>query len=140
MTAGLDRIAAELVSALVGAYAPYVRARVARLGLEVPAGLDDAIEEGRRWLETALPGLLGRPFARQDRGPLELFQEALRFPTATLEQAGHQPVPRDELVANALPGDLFDLAPASSNDLGEATWKAHLAWGASKAAAMTKPE
>jgi len=139
MTAGLDPIAAELVSALVGAYEPHVRGRVARLGLEVPPGLDDAIEEGRRWLETALLDLLGRPFASQDRGPLELFQEALRFPTAVLEQAGHQPVPRDELVANALPGDLFDLAPASSNDLGEAAWRAHLAWGASKAAAMTRP-
>ena len=69
---------------------------------------------------------------------MELFQEALRFPTAKLEQAGHRPVPRDELVANALPGDLFDLAPASSNDLGEATWRAHLAWGASKAAAMRR--
>lgn len=139
MTGGLSPIAAGLVSALVEAYAPYVRARVARLGLEVPPDLDDAIEQGRRWLETALPDLLGRSFASQDRGPLELFQEALRFPTAELEHAGHQPVPRDELVANALPGDLFDLAPASSNDLGEAAWKAHLAWGAAKAAAMTRP-
>lgn len=139
MTGGLSPIAAGLVSALVEAYAPYVRDRVARLGLEVPPDLDDAIEQGRRWLETALPDLLGRSFASQDRGPLELFQEALRFPTAELEHAGHQPVPRDELVANALPGDLFDLAPASSNDLGEAAWKAHLAWGAAKGAAMTRP-
>ncbi|MDE0374646.1 MAG: hypothetical protein OXK16_01625 [bacterium] len=140
MTGGLTPIAAELASVLVTAYAPYVRDRVARLGLDVPPGMDGAIEEGRRWLETALPDLLGRPFASQDRGPLELFQEALRFPTAALERAGHQPVPRDELVTNALPGDLFDLAPASSNDLGEAAWKSHLAWGASKAAAMTRPE
>ena len=132
--------AADLVSSLVAAYAPHVRDRIARLGLEVPPGLDDGIEEGRRWLETALPDLLGRPFASQDRGPLELFQEALRFPTAILEQAGHQPVPRDEMVANALPGDLFDLAPASSNDLGETAWRAHLAWGAAKAAEMTRPE
>ncbi|MDE0370622.1 MAG: hypothetical protein OXI84_10855 [bacterium] len=139
MTSGLTPIAAELASALVAAYAPYVRDRVARLGLEAPPSLEDAIEEGSRWLETALPDLLGRPFVSQDRGPLELFQEALRFPTAVLERAGHQPVPRDELVANALPGDLFDLAPASSNDLGEAAWKAHLVWGASKAAAMTRP-
>lgn len=140
MTGGLSPIAAGLVSALVEAYAPYVRDRVARLGQEAPPDLDDAIEQGRRWLETALPDLLGRSFASQDRGPLELFQEALRFPTAELEHAGHQPVPRDELVANALPGDLFDLAPASSNDLGEAAWKAHLAWGAAKAAAMTSPD
>lgn len=140
MTGGLTAIAAELVSALVAAYSPHVRNRVARLGLDVPPGLEDAVEEGRRWLETALPDLLGRPFASQDRGPLELFQEALRFPTAVLEQAGHQPMPRDELVTNALPGDLFDLAPASSHDLGESAWKAHLAWGASKAAVMTRPE
>ncbi|MDE0137019.1 MAG: hypothetical protein OXM57_13395 [bacterium] len=139
MTSGLTPIAAELAAVLVTAYAPYVRDRVARLGLDVPPGMDGAIEEGRRWLETALPDLLGRPFASQDRGPLELFQEALRFPTAALEQAGHQPVPRDKLVANALPGDLYDLAPASSNDLGETAWRAHLAWGASKAAAMTRP-
>lgn len=133
-------VAAELACALVTAYAPFVRDKVARLGLEASPGLEGAIGEGSRWLETALPDLLGRPFASQDRGPLELFQEALRFPTAVLEQAGHQAVPRDELVANALPGDLFDLAPASSNDLGEAAWRAHLAWGASKAAAMTRPE
>ena len=139
MTASLDPIATELVSALVATYPPYVRDRIARLGLEAPPGMDGALDEGRRWLETALPDLLGRPFASQDRGPLELFQEALRFPTAILEQAGHQPVPRDELVTNALPGDVFDLAPASSNHLGEATWRAHLAWGASKAAAMTRP-
>ncbi len=131
--------AAELASSLVAAYAPYVRDKVARLGLAIPAGLDGAIEDGRSWLETALPDLLGRPFASQDRGPLELFQEALRFPTVALQQAGHQPVSRDELVANALPGDLFDLAPASSNDLGEEAWRAHLAWGATKAAAMTRP-
>lgn len=136
----MNPAAAELASSMVAAYAPYVRDRLARLGDKLPPDLDDAIEEGRRWLETALPDLLGRPFASQDRGPLELFQEALRFPTAVLERAGHQPVPRDELVANALPGDLFDLAPASSNDLGEATWRAHLTWGAAKAAAMTRPE
>lgn len=131
--------ATELASALVAAYAPYVRERVARLGPDIPPGLDTAIDEGRRWLETALPNLLGRPFTDQARGPLELFQEALRFPTAVLERAGFQHVPRNDLVANALPGDLFDLAPASSHDLGEAAWSAHLAWGASKAAAMTRP-
>lgn len=130
--------AAELASSLVAAYSPYVRDRVGRLGPDSPPGLEGAIEEGRRWLETALPDLLGRPFADQDRGPLELFQEALRFPTAVLERAGHEAVSRDELVANALPGDLFDLAPASSSDLGEAAWMAHLAWGASKAAAMKR--
>ena len=135
----MNSTASDLVDALVEAYAPYVRARAARLDLELPPGFEDAIEEGTRWLEAALQDLLDRPFARQDRGPLELFQEALRFPTAALEQAGYQAVPRDELVVAALPGDLFDLAPASSSDLGEEAWRAHLAWGAAKAAEMTRP-
>jgi len=69
---------------------------------------------------------------------LELFQEALRFPTYALEQAGNQPVGRDEIATNALPGDRFGLAPASSRDLGEEAWMAHLSWGAAKAAAITR--
>ena len=132
----MNSIASDLVDALVKAYVPYVRARVARLNLDIPPGFEAAIKEGRRWLETTLPDLLDRPFARQDRGPLELFQEALSFPTAALVRAGQRPVPRDEAVVAALPGDLFDLAPASSSDLGEQAWRAHLVWGATKAAAL----
>ena len=100
--------------------------------------MGDAIEEGRGWLRTALDELLGRPYELQDRGPLELFQEALGFPTRVLEQAGHAPVPRDLPAANALPGDLYDLAPVSSRELGEAVWLCHLAWGTAKAHAMTR--
>ncbi|MDE0168851.1 MAG: hypothetical protein OXS29_04960 [bacterium] len=127
----------HLVDVLVDAYAAYVRAAVGqRIGRE-PAGLDEALGEGRRWLQDALECLLGRPYPLQDRGPLELFQEAMRFPTAVLQAEGYPPVPRDDLTRSALPGDLYDLAPASSRDLGEEVWRAHLAWGATKAAAMT---
>ena len=123
---------------LIDSYAAYVRAAVAeRVGSE-PAGLDEAIGEGRRWLHEVLERLLRLPYLQQDRGPLEVFQEAMRFPTLVLQAAGHQPVRRDDLARNALPGDLYDLAPASSRDLGEQVWRAHLAWGAAKAAAMTR--
>ena len=132
----MDATAAELVTALVDAFPAYVRGRVSRAGLGVPPGFEAAVAEGRHRLAEALEDLLERPFAGQDRGPLELFQEALRFPTAALAEAGHPVVRRDEAAVNALPGDLYDLAPASSLDLGEEAWRAHMAWGVAKARAM----
>ena len=129
---------ARLSEVLAAAYEPYVRAVLAGRAVSEPPGLDDAIEEGRRWLEEALSRMLSLPFPSQDRGPLELFQDAMRFPTKVLADAGHPAAARDALASNALPGDLYDLAPASSRDLGEGVWRAHLAWGAAKAAAMTR--
>ena len=137
---------------MVDAYEPYVRAEVAKLtrgGAEAPEraagpeapeephGLEAAIDEGRRWLETALAEMLGLPYSMQARGPLELFQEAMRYPTGVLEKGGYPPAPRDRTARSALPGDLYGLAPASSERLGEEAWQAHLAWGTAKAVAMT---
>lgn len=95
-----------------------------------------SIGEGEEWLAGALSELLALPFALQRRSPLELFQEAMRFPTEALDRAGVAAVSRDEVAAVALPGDRFALAPASSQDLGEAAWRAHLQWGAAKAASV----
>ena len=128
----------HLSEVLTAVYEPYVRGEVAERIDGEPAGLDEAIEEGRRWLKGALANMLSRPYPVQDRGPLELFQEAMSFPTEVLQQAGHLPVPRDVLARNALPGDLYDLAPISSRELGDEVWQVHLAWGAAKAAAMSR--
>ena len=49
----MSSAASDLVDALVKAYAPYVRARVAWLDLDIPPRFEAAIEDGRRWLETA---------------------------------------------------------------------------------------
>ena len=95
-----------------------------------------AVDEGVAWLDEALGALLAVPFQDQARGPLEVFQESMRFPTEALLAAGVQQPRRDEAVAAALPGDLYDLAPASSQDLGEEVWAAHIAWGAAKARAF----
>lgn len=121
-----------MVDTFVAAFDPYVRSR---LPAEA-SGIDVAIREGGRWLLVELTELLGDPFERQRRGPLELFQEAVRFPTAALAAAGVSPVARAEAERSALPGDEYGLAPASSQDLGEAAWKAHVAWGIAKAAAV----
>jgi len=119
-----------------GAYLPYVRDRLAGLGIPEPPGFDAALDAGHQWLESELDALLGLDFAEQRRSPLEVFQEAMRFPTAALQHAGVEPVSRDPAQQAALPGDSYDLAPASSQVLGEDAWRAHLAWGAAKARAL----
>ena len=135
MTGQGDRLA----EALVGVYRSYVRSAAAKRSLDEPHGWEAALEEGESWLAGALPDLLSRPFPMQDRGPLELFQEAMRFPTEALLEAGHPPADRDRTARNALPGDIYDLAPVSPRELGEEVWRAHLAWGAAKAVASRRP-
>lgn len=124
--------AERLMALLVKAYPGFVRARA-------PEGPDltEAIEQGREWLAAELDTHLSRPFPEQRRGPLEIFQEAMRFPTEVLAGAGVPAPQRDDVVESALPGDLYDLAPASSQELGEEVWRAHLGWGAAKAKAIT---
>ena len=75
---------ADLQSAFVNAYEPHVRGRIADLGISVTGPLSEAIEHGRVWLESALGECQGWAFDQQRRGPLELFQEAMRFPQACL--------------------------------------------------------
>lgn len=144
--------AAAVRAAFTSAYEPYVRSRAeerlagsgAAAGSEerealLRVSLEEAIGRGRSWLEERLDELSETSFAGQRRGPLELFQEAMRFPTQALAAAGVPAPERDPVTANALPGDLYDLAPATSRDLGEEAWAAHLAWGAAKARALRPP-
>ena len=118
--------------ALLAAFAGHVRARVEALGVD-PEEVGDAIEVGRRWLEVRYRELRELPPEQQRRSPLELFQAACAFPTERLESLGVAPVERDEVTVSALPGDLYDLAPASSQDLGDDVWRAHVAWGVARA-------
>jgi hypothetical protein len=139
MTGLPDATAQALVDAFVAAYRPWVERRLRELGLVAPPGLGPALTEGAGWLTEQLPALLAMPAAEQRRGPLEVFQEAMRFPTAVLAEDGVPPVERDEAARRALPGDAYDLAPASSQSLGDDAWRAHVAWGAAKAAALAAP-
>lgn len=134
----MPEASARLREALVEVYPRHVRERVTATR-PVP-GLDEAIGRGAGWLDEALDELLSRPFSDQPRGPLEVFQEAMRFPTEALTDAGVEPASRDPVTENALPGDVYDLAPASTRDLPEWVWTIHLEWGATKAAAITSGE
>jgi hypothetical protein len=132
-----EKATPKLRRAFVSAYRPYLAGRMAELRREIPDGWGDALAEGEAWLDRELTRLLATDPAGQARGPLELFQEAMRFPTRVLTAAGYQEAERDPITVVALPGDLFDLAPATSQVLGEDAWRSHLAWGTVKAAAVT---
>lgn len=128
----MDAPSAAVVQVFVAAYRPYVERRLVDQSLPI---VHDAIDTGERWLRTTLEAVLSAPFAEQRRSPLEIFQEAMRFPTEALRSRGASESPRDPVAVAALPGDAFDLAPASSQALGEEAWNAHLRWGAAKAQA-----
>lgn len=118
------------------AFAPYLERRLAERGWPP---LPDATRVGAEWLGTSLDELLVLPYRLQPRSPLELFQEALAPANEALAAAGVSPPSRDAAAEAALPGDRYDLAPASSAALGEVAWRAHLVWGAAKAGAVTRP-
>lgn len=126
----------DLRGAFVAAFPAYVEERLAALDIAPPPGFDAAVAEGAAWLDARLAELLGKHPALQRRSPLELFQQALEPPTRALAAAGVPEVPRDPVAINALPGDVYDLAPATSQVLGEAAWRAHVAWGIEKAEAV----
>ena len=131
-----ETTARELRDAFVAAYPLYVAGRLDELGLGALPAMSAAIAAGQARLRADLAALLARPVADQDRSPLEVFQSALQAPNAALASAGIAPVERDPVAVNALPGDIYDLAPASSQALGDAALQAHLAWGVAKAAAV----
>jgi hypothetical protein len=132
----LSDVAQTLFDQFTSVYRPTMEERLGAGGFSVSAAVDEAIAEGEAWLRSELMTLLDTPFAEQSRSPLEVFQDAARFPTATLSSMGATPVQRDHVASSALPGDIYGLAPASSQELTSDAWRAHLAWGTEKAAAM----
>ena len=131
----MDEASTVLRGHLVEAYPEFVRIQTESFGFD----LEGPIGVGTAWLEEELAAELELPYRQQRRGPLEIFQAALAFPTDALLQLGSAPVERDDVTTAALPGDLFNLAPASSQEIGEMVWASHLAWGATKAMAFLNP-
>ena len=124
---------------LGAAFRPYVVHRLAEQGIEAPEGIGDALHKGEAWLREELAAVTEVPFAEQRRSPLEVFQEAMRFPTEALARAGIPEPGRDPAAAELLPGGRYGRAPASSQVRGGRAWRAHLAWGVAKARALAGP-
>ncbi len=108
----IDEASQSLADELVAAYGSFVRTRTEALGVD----LAEALGAGEAWLREELTTELSRAYDQQRRGPLEIFQAAMSFPTDVLLAAGVEESSRDAMAVQALPGDRFDLAPASSRE------------------------
>ena len=128
-------ISRRVAETFVAAYAGYVRRRLAAVGAEGPT-LEAAIAQGQASLAASFASWREASPASQRTSPLELFREALVPPTAAAIARGISPPDRDDAQEQALPGDLLDLAPATSRDLGDEAWEAHVAWGLARAEAI----
>lgn len=132
-----DQAGRRLAEAMAAAFRPYLDAKTRERGYP---SLDKALlEMTANHLKSELTELLGQPASVQRRSPLQVFQAAFSEPNRLLAELGTEPPARDPMAVRALPGDLYDLAPVSSSELGEAVWEAHLAWGLAKAAAVKNP-
>ena len=133
---GMTSEALRLRTALVAVFPDYVMRSLEKHGITADRATVAAIDRGAGWLDTELDALLSTPAAEQDRSPLELFRSALSFPTEALRAAGVAPVDRDPVAIDLLPGDVYDLAPGGSSQLGDDVRAAQLTWGAAKAKAI----
>ncbi len=127
----------RLAEAMAAAFLPYLEAKTRERGY--PSLDEDTLAMTAKTLRSELNELLAQPASVQRRSPLQVFQAAFAEPNRLLAELGTEPPGRDPMAAQALPGDLYDLAPTSSSELGEEVWEAHLAWGLAKAAAIKNP-
>ncbi len=107
-------------------------------GAPDPGALDAAREAGRRAaadVGAAVRALVETDIDEQWTTPLALLRSAVRYPTQVLLDAGVAPVERDPVQVRLLPGDLYNLSPASFADVDPALAEPGLVWGAAKALA-----
>ncbi len=127
-----SRRVAEAFGAALG---PYLTGRVGALTGD-DALVADVVGAAQDAMRAALAGWVGLGAGAQRRSPLELLREALDAATVVLSAAGVPPVERDPQQASLLPGDIYDLVPPTSRDLGDEALHAHVAWGLARAEAM----
>ncbi len=102
------------------------------------AVVDAARDAGRRAaaeVGAEVRALLAADIDEQWTTPLSLLRAAVRYPTRVLEDAGVPPVERDPIQERLLPGDIYDLSPASFADVDPALAEPGMVWGAAKALA-----
>lgn len=139
--AKLARYATELGDAIDSALPAWVvRCVTGRLrdlrGVVSPDERAAAERAGQHAREEVVPrvrALLATDVDSQRGNPLAVVRTAVRYPTTVLREAGVPPVVRDEVAERLFPDDIYDLAPASFDDLDPSVHDPGLVWGAAKA-------
>jgi len=137
----LDRYAAELADAIEAALPAWV-VRSVEQRLQAWAGRADPVvidqaraagERSRAEIGAEIRRLLSLDVDEQRTNPLSIVRRAVRYPTQVLQAAGVPPVRRDEFAEHAFPDDIYDLSPASFDDVDPSLHEPGLLWGAAKA-------
>jgi len=137
----LDEFATALADAIEDALPGWVvRCVEQRLhdwsGTADPAVVDQARTAGERVraeIGSAVRHLLSLDVDAQHTNPLSVVRSAVRYPTEVLHAAGVPAVQRDEFAERAFPDDVYDLSPASFDDVDPSLHEPGLVWGAAKA-------
>jgi hypothetical protein len=138
----LDRYATELLAAVEVALPAWVQRSVAERWAawhggepspELGAAARDAAGAAADAVLPDLRALLAQDVAEQRSNPLSLIRRAVPHATRVLAAAGVPHVVRDEQAARLFPDDVYDLTPASFEELDAAAHEPGLRWGAAKA-------
>jgi hypothetical protein len=136
--------ATALADAVEVALPRWVERAVTRIVVAWQGGPPDAAvteaarDAGRRAAEEVgaeVRALLAADIDEQWTTPLSLLRGAVRYPTQVLADAGVPPVERDPIQERLLPGDIYDLSPASFADVDPSLAEPGMVWGAAKALA-----
>lgn len=100
-------------------------------GLLADAGA--AAEAAHREALPALRALVDADAEAQRVNPLQILREAARHPTAVLAAHEIQPARRDAIQQEALPLDVYDIAPATWADIDASLVDPGIRWSAAKA-------
>jgi hypothetical protein len=107
-------------------------------GEPAPEVLEAARDAGRRAaveVGADVRALVEADIDDQRTTPLSLLRAAVRYPTEVLQAAGVPPVERDAVQERLLPGDVYDLSPATFADVDPTLAEPGMLWGAAKALA-----
>ncbi|HSS10192.1 MAG TPA: hypothetical protein VLL25_09915 [Acidimicrobiales bacterium] len=119
----VERSVARIMTAWAGSVPPEVASAAQEAGRQAQAEVGPDVRD-----------LLLADIDEQSTTPLAILRaDAVRYPTAVLQNAGVPPVQRDEFVEEVFPDDTYDLAPASFGDLDPNLADIGISWGAAKA-------
>lgn len=89
--------------------------------------------QARKEVGGQIHALLDADVDDQRTTPLSLIRAGVRYPALVLTEVGVPPVGRDAFKERAFPGDIYDLAPATLEDVGPGLGELGIRWGAAKA-------
>jgi hypothetical protein len=104
---------------------------------DVPPAIADAAHtaalRARVEVGAEIRAFLGLDVDEQSTNPLAILRAAVRYPTGVLRDADVPPVRRDEFKERAFPDDVYDLSPATWNDVDSSLQEPGIVWSAWKA-------